>query len=75
MTRPTSRPQKPRSVETKLRQTPPQQEPSVSHQARLNENTDRIRGALGGSGWTASRCATRLFRLQMKPQGRGSKGE
>ena len=58
-TRPTSRPREPRPLETQRRQTPPQQESSVSHQARLNEEIDRILSALGGSGWTASHCATR----------------
>ena len=63
MTSPTSRPREPRFRETQHRQTPTQQEPSVSHQARLNEKTDRIRGALGRSGWTASHCATKQLRL------------
>ena len=41
-TRPTSRPREPRPRETQRRRTPLQQEPSVSHQARLSEETDRI---------------------------------
>ena len=58
-TRPTSRSREPCPRETQRRQTPPQQETSVSHQARLSEEVDLNRVSLGGSGWTASHSATK----------------
>ena len=70
-TRPTSRPREPRPRETQRRRTPPQQETSVSHQAKLSEETDRIRVALGGSGWTASHSAATYRHLRMKPLAKG----
>jgi len=68
-TRPTSRPRKPCPRETQW--TPPQQETSVSHQARLSEEIDLDRVFLGGSGWTASRSATKAHPLRKKPLAKG----
>ena len=59
MTRPTSRPREPCPLETQRRRTPPQQEASLSHLARLSEEIDLNPVALGGSGWMASHSVTK----------------